>query len=85
MNDELPELLKRLVEGWCDRRALSPLRCILAAYPMINGTSDEWHELYRALRNVRGLGDILTDPEQRDVEQALRLVDRSLRAVGRTP
>lgn len=82
----LDALLAGLVNSWCDRRALSPLRCLLAAYPMHMGTSDEWHELWTALRNVRGLNEgQLLEAERSQAEDALRLVDRAIRASGQVP
>ena len=86
MNSELSSILDNLIERWCDRRALGPLRLALVAYPATMSTSDEWHRLWAALRNVRGLNDIeLPDPERQQVEQALRLVDRAIRAAGQVP
>ena len=79
----LPERLKTLVDGWCDRRALAPLRHMLRGYPLVTGLSDEWHELRAALRNVRGLADgELTAAERESVEQALRDVEHTLEDNG---
>lgn len=41
-----------LIDEWCERRALNPLRSLLPAYPILMGTSDEWHNLYNALRYI---------------------------------
>ena len=79
----LSERLERLIDGWCERRALSPLRHILQGYPLVTALSDEWHELRDALRNVRGLGEgELTADERESVEQALREVEHTLRDNG---
>ncbi len=75
--------LDRLVDGWCQRRALRPLSIILRVYPMTSPLSDGWHELRRALRDVRCLGEPhLTDPEAEVVESALRSVERALGVSG---
>jgi len=77
------ERLDHLVDGWCGRRALGPLRCILQGYPLLSGLSDEWHQLRAALRDVRALGrDVLTPEERESVDQALREVERTLRENG---
>lgn len=76
-------LLDRLVDGWCERRALRPLSIILRAYPMASPLSDGWHELRSALRDVRCLRDPdVTDSEAMAVEDALRSVEKVLGASG---
>jgi len=85
-DSELGTILDGLVGRWCDRRALDPLRYLLAAYPLHMRTSDEWHQLWVALRNVRGLSaQVLPDVERKLVEDALRLVDRAIRGAGQVP
>jgi hypothetical protein len=82
----LAEILDTLVEQWCARRALEPLRFLLQAWPAPLVLSDEWHELWRALRNVQGLRPGILTPEESDLSaEALRLVNGSLRAVGQSP
>jgi hypothetical protein len=44
-NAELFALIDGLVDGWCERRSLSPLRILLPVYPMVSTLSDSWHEL----------------------------------------
>ena len=79
----IDERLEALVNGWCDRRALSPLRSILAGYPRVSGLTDEWFELYAALRNVRGLGEShLTESERHEVDRLIQDVGRVLRNSG---
>jgi hypothetical protein len=78
-NAELFSLLDKLVDGWCERRALVPLRTILPAYPMMSPLSDGWFELRNALRNLRCLRQpVVTDQEATDVEEALRTVELAL-------
>jgi hypothetical protein len=78
-NSELFALLDKLVDGWCERRALRPLSFILRAYPMTSPLSDSWHELRSALRNLRTLRepDVLAS-ETTSIEDALRAVEEAL-------
>ncbi len=80
----LAEILRALVEGWCERRALRPLATLLPAYLGFNGLSDGWYDLWKAVNNVRGLGpDVLTDAEQAAVAEARALIYQSFKAAGR--
>lgn len=45
--------LNELVDAWCERRQLKLLRTILVAYPIVNGLTDEWGELMKALKTIR--------------------------------
>ena len=55
-DQSLTAILDNLIDQWCERRALTPLRILLRAWPTDLALSDAWHELWRALRDVRGLG-----------------------------
>lgn len=46
-------LLRQLIDSWCDRRALRPLRVILQCYPLVSGLTDEWASLATGLKAVR--------------------------------
>jgi hypothetical protein len=82
----LAEILDTLVEHWCARRALEPLRVLLPSWPTPLIHTDQWHELWRALQDVRGLGPDALAPEESTLHaEALRLVNQSLRAVGQSP
>ncbi len=50
---EFHEKMLALLNTWCDRRALEPLRVVLPHYPLHNGFTDELGELARALKTVR--------------------------------
>jgi hypothetical protein len=53
-----------LLNDWCDRRAIAPLRKVLPHYPMPNGFTDELTELACALKTVRvQLGATLSSQE----------------------
>jgi hypothetical protein len=47
--------IARLVDGWCERRALGPLRRILGLWPPPNGFTDEWQGVWAALRSIRAM------------------------------
>jgi hypothetical protein len=82
-NSELFALLDGLVDGWCERRALRPLRILLRAYPMESPLSDSWHELRGALRDLRTLRDPdVTDSEAAAIEDGLRAVEAALGTSG---
>lgn len=83
-DSRLAELLRTLVDGWCERRALRPLATLLPAYLAFNGLSDGWHEFWRAVNTLRGLGpDVLTDEELAAVAEARALIYQAFKSVGR--
>lgn len=85
-DQHLATLLTDLVDRWCDRRALAPLRCLLPAWPSTLRLSDDWHALWLALRNVSGLGSAaLTTDESRIHSEALRILEVALRSAGQDP
>ncbi|MCA1612991.1 MAG: hypothetical protein LC800_02315 [Acidobacteria bacterium] len=65
-------VLDGLIEAWCERRALKPLRYILQGYPLTSGLTDDWHQLKEALENVRACcGDDLTPEEAHKLGRAI--------------
>jgi hypothetical protein len=77
--DDLFLLLDDLIDGWCERRALNPLRHILSAYPLSMGLSDEWHKLDEALKDTRALcKDELGVDEKEKLNRAILLVQSVL-------
>jgi len=78
-NSELFALLDNLVDRWCERRALPPLRILLRAYPMVSPLSDSWHELRRALRDLRCLREPdISESEAVAIDDSLRAVETAL-------
>jgi hypothetical protein len=74
------DMLRALVESWCDRRCLGALRFILQAYPMPSGLTDSWGELEIALANERAFArNELTDSEFNAVEEAIRTIRKAIR------
>jgi hypothetical protein len=49
------QTLDKLIDGWCERRAIRPLQCLLRAYPGPLAHTDQKHQLLEALRDVKGL------------------------------
>lgn len=71
-------VIDALIDRWCERRALKPLRLILTAYPP-NGLTDGWHELYNALRDVRALcRDELPEADNKDINQVVFAIQEML-------
>ncbi|MEO5830670.1 MAG: hypothetical protein ABIQ36_08895 [Rhodanobacter sp.] len=65
------ELLRQLIDGWCERRALRPLRVILQCYPLASGLSDEWSCLAVALKRIRV--QFATDLLAEELDQVIEL------------
>ncbi len=79
-------VLDGLVDGWCERRALRPLAVLLPVYPPAPLHTDQWSDLYAAIRNLKGLATgTLTPEEGAAVAEAHALVWQLLRrtAAGR--
>jgi hypothetical protein len=73
------DMLRSLVEAWCDRRCLGALRFILQAYPMPSVLTDSWGELEIALANVRAFArNELTDSELDSVEDAIGTIRKAM-------
>jgi len=65
-----------LVDGWCERRCLRPLREILGGWPLTSGLTDEWAQLGDALKAVRAFSDEgLTRREREEVDALIAAVD----------
>jgi hypothetical protein len=72
-------IVELLVDRWCERRALSPLRHILGAWPHV-GLTDGYGELGDALAKVRSLSrDDLEDTETELAHLAQNSIERILR------
>jgi hypothetical protein len=59
--------IQQLVERWCDRHALKPLRQLLPAYPLHTPQTDGWFDLYRALKDVQVFCKEELPPEEREM------------------
>lgn len=77
------EVLDRLIDGWCERRALYPLSLVLPPYLAHTGRADSEAALYRALARVRRLArDELLGGEDYILTEAMSLVRESLQLGG---
>ena len=72
--------LDGLINGWCERRALRPLACLLPAYPGVFVHTDQQFQLLEGLKNLKRLcRDHLTPEELRLITQAHNFLDERLR------
>jgi hypothetical protein len=70
-----------LLNDWCDRRALAPLKIVLPHYPLFNDFADEVVELTKALKTVRvQLGSTLPASE---FDRLVRLLHETESALNR--
>src|SRR5262245_31060550 len=59
------KILDHLINRWCERRALRPLRYLLDGYPGVLAHTDQQFELVEALKKVNALcRDDLTQEER---------------------
>jgi hypothetical protein len=76
----LNQKLDWLIDQWCERRALRPLRFLLRAYPSVLVHTDQIGDLLEALRDVKGLSrNELTQKELECVISAINEVEDSLK------
>jgi hypothetical protein len=66
-----------LIDAWCERRALLPLRILLPAWPPVSGLIDDWQRLTETLRHVRAMtGKSLPDSEQKQLNLLIAAADQ---------
>ena len=74
------KILEHLINSWCERRALRPLRYLLPAYG-VSAHTDQQFELVEALKKVKALcRDDLRQVERHLVRQACDFFEERLRA-----
>jgi hypothetical protein len=74
--DALGRLLDKLIDGWCERRCLAPLRLLLPAWPLRNSLTDDWGDLLVALKGIELLSESgIDDADRDDVAEARRYVE----------
>ena len=80
-NDEqLSGAIQQLIDGWCQRRALDPLRCVLPAWPPTGNLVSEWWQVRDAFKHVqRNLADTLVPDEVEKVVAVIVYLDRAFR------
>ena len=68
-----------LIDSWCERRALKPLRIVLPVYPPTNFLTDGLQQLCDALRDVRAVcKDDLSADELEKVGRVIVALQRGL-------
>lgn len=71
--------LKKLADGWCERRALLPLHHFLPGYFGLNGLTDGFGLLETALKDVLVFAkDVVTDEEKNEIKRLLTLVQQAI-------
>ena len=74
-NEIFPKIDK-LIDDWCERRALKLLRVILRSYPLCSGLTDEWGALLDSLKDIKGLcGSELTNDEKKVLVELVNAVE----------
>lgn len=53
----LNERLDWVIDQWCERRALRPLRLLLPVYPGALAHTDQFGDLLEGLRDVKGCAE----------------------------
>ena len=64
-------LMEQLIDNWCGRRALGPLRQILSCYPRVSGLTDEWAALATCFKTIRV--QFATELAGQELEQVIAL------------
>lgn len=74
------ERIGRLIDGWCERRALGPLRILLPGWPPPNGFTDEWQQVWAAMRHTRAMcrDDLAQNGESEEVNAIIAELSRML-------
>lgn len=73
---EIVSKIDELINSWCGRRALKPLRFILESYPLGSGLTDEWFAVLESLKNIKGLcGSELTNEEKKLLVELVKSVE----------
>ena len=67
-----------LVNAWCDRRAIGPLRVILGCYPILNNLTDDWAALANGLKTIRAQHGRELDPSEMDAVVRLQHLAESV-------
>ena len=76
---DIPKILDTLIDGWCERRAIRPLKYLLRAYPGPLAHTDHLYELLDALKDVKDLcRDDLTPEERQMLNKADNTLEDSL-------
>ena len=77
---EPQQTIAKLIDQWCARRALRPLRILLPSWPPPNGFTDEWQSVWAAMRHVRAMcrEELAEAGESGDVNEVIAELSRRL-------
>lgn len=71
--------LKKLADGWCERRALKPLLHFLPGYFALNGLTDGCGTLETALKDVLVFAkDEITEAERKETTRLMILLHQAI-------
>ena len=78
-NEEFIHDLKKLADGWCERRALRALHYFLPGYFSMNGLTDGFAGLETALKDVLAFAKTeVTEEEKKEVKRILILAQQAI-------
>jgi hypothetical protein len=78
-NEDLQRDLRKLADGWCERRALVPLHYFLRGYFAQNGLTDGFADLETALNDVLvSAKSHITDEEAKEVKRLMILIQQAI-------
>ena len=64
---ELGDKIDFLIDRWCERRELQPLRRLLNGQASINGLTDGWFEMHDELKAIRAQDKAFLNDDEMDV------------------
>lgn len=83
---DIYQTLDLLIDRWCERRALRPLRLLLPVYTSGLAHTDQKFALLEALKDVKGLcRDELPADELKMLIEAHNALEDSLKEFGKLP
>jgi hypothetical protein len=81
MNEDIHRDLKKLADGWCERRALKALHQYLPGYFALNGLTDGWHGLLDSMKDVLSFAkDEITPAEKAELKRLSIRIEQMLRS-----
>lgn len=82
MTEDPNELIKSLIDNWCDRRELAALANLLPCWLANDGLTDGWCNLRSAPKHTHSVDRDLPDEERDRLKQAVDVVDGMLARRG---
>jgi len=73
--------LDTLVDGWCERRELTPLSYVLPSHLAGPSGLASWTQLLEALERIRNTARALPELAEQDLEVVVRLIQETARIV----